>query len=105
MEDAYITDISQGNNKHLHIFGVFDGHGGTEVSHFVQNHFTQAFSTNKNIETNIEKALKETFFKMDELMRTIQGQNELKELFKKSKIEDDEQEKKNGDKKVLKWKC
>ena len=44
----------------------------------------------------VEKALKETFFKMDELMRTMEGKNELKELSKKSKIEDDEQEKRTG---------
>ena len=94
MEDAHITDISQGNNKHLHIFGVFDGHGGKEVSQFVKNHFTQEFLQNKNINDNLEKALKETFFKMDELMRTMEGKNELKELTKKSKLEDDEQEKK-----------
>ena len=89
MEDAHITDISQGNTKHLHIFGVFDGPGGKEVSQFVKNHFTQELLQNKNITDNIERALKETFFKMDELMRTMEGKNELKELAMKSKMEDD----------------
>ena len=96
MEDAHITDISQGNNNSLHIFGVFDGHGGKEVSQFVKNHFTKEFLTNSNIETNMEMALKETFLKMDELLKTTEGKNELKELAKKSKLEDDEQDRKSG---------
>ena len=28
MEDAHISDLAQGNNSNIHIFGVFDGHGG-----------------------------------------------------------------------------
>ena len=28
MEDAHISLINQGENKNIHIFGVFDGHGG-----------------------------------------------------------------------------
>ena len=30
-----IPDISQGENERFNIFGVFDGHGGKEVSTFV----------------------------------------------------------------------
>ena len=39
MEDAHITDISQGKEKEIDIFGVFDGHGGKEISQFVKRNF------------------------------------------------------------------
>jgi protein phosphatase 1G len=99
MEDAHITDISQGDKKQYDIFGVFDGHGGKEVSQFVKNHFTKELISNSNFKSgNIKVALQETFLKMDNLMREENGKIELKDLSKKSKEEDDAQEKKLGSK-------
>ena len=99
MEDAHITDISQGDKKQYDIFGVFDGHGGKEVSQFVKNHFTKELISNSNFKSgNIKLGLQETFLKMDNLMREENGKIELKELSKKSKEEDDAQEKKLGSK-------
>ena len=93
MEDAHLNQL---NNSHYDIFGVFDGHGGKEVSHFVKNHFIQEFMNNQNTKyENIPNSLIETFLKMDELMRTPKGKEELTELNKLSKKEDDEQDKKN----------
>jgi protein phosphatase 1G len=84
------------NHSNLDIFGVFDGHGGKEVSHFVKNHFIQEFMNNQNTKyENIPNSLIETFLKMDELMRSPKGKEELTELNKLSKAEDDEQDKKN----------
>jgi serine/threonine protein phosphatase PrpC len=37
MEDAHVTSLDIDNQ--VHCFGVFDGHGGKEVSIFVSNHF------------------------------------------------------------------
>ena len=99
MEDAHITDINKGENNQYDIFGVFDGHGGKEVSQFVKNHFTNELISNSNFKLgNIKQALQETFLKMDDLMRKENGKIELKELSKKSKEEDDAQEKKLGSK-------
>ena len=96
MEDAHISDISQGENKRYQIFGVFDGHGGKEVSQFVKRHFTCEFLNNPNLQKNdIKKALTETFLKMDQLMRETQGKLELKEIAKKSKEEDEIQNQNN----------
>lgn len=90
MEDSHITDISQGENERFNIFGVFDGHGGKEVSSFVKNHFTKAFLSNKKIQTDhIKQAIIETFLKMDELMQEPEGIKELKNISKKSLEEDD----------------
>ena len=85
MEDAHLHQL---NNKNYDIFGVFDGHGGKEVSLFVKNHFIEEFMNNKNTKyENISKALIETFLKMDELLRTKKGREELNLLNKQSKKE------------------
>ena len=48
MEDSHITELDQGPSNRTHIFGVFDGHGGSEVAKFVANHFTEEFLKNPN---------------------------------------------------------
>ena len=93
MEDAHLHSL---NISNLDIFGVFDGHGGKEVSQFVKNHFIKEFSNNQNTKNNnISESLIETFLKMDDLMRSQNGKEELYQLNKLSKEEDDEQDKKN----------
>ena len=93
MEDAHLNQL---NNNHYDIFGVFDGHGGKEVSQFVKNHFIQEFMNNQNTKyENIPNSLVETFLKMDELLKTKEGKEELYNLNKISKAEDDEQDKKD----------
>ena len=94
MEDAHITDISQGKSSELDVFGVFDGHGGKEISQFVTNHFTKELIINKNyINGDLKTGIKETFIKMDEIMQTNEGKEEIKKYARKSKEEDDLQNK------------
>jgi serine/threonine protein phosphatase PrpC len=93
-EDAHVASISLGDKKNIDVFGVFDGHGGKEVSQFVSNHFTQELVSNKNLEADMPQALKETFLKMDEIMITEDGIEEIKKYARKSKEEDDIQSKK-----------
>ena len=69
MEDSYIANINL--SEDTSIFGIFDGHGGHEVSKFVQVHFIDELKKNNNYKNKqFELALKETFYKMDELMLT-----------------------------------
>ena len=97
MEDSHITDISQGENERFNIFGVFDGHGGKEVSTFVKHHFTKSFLSNKKIKNDhIKQVIIDTFLNMDELMQESEGIKELKLLSKKSQEEDDIFAKKHG---------
>ena len=93
MEDAHFHEL---NNLNYDIFGVFDGHGGKEVSLFVKNHFIKEFMNNKNTKyENISNSLIETFLKMDELLKSKKGKEELNQLNKLSKKDDDEQDKKD----------
>ena len=94
-EDAHVADISQGADKNIDVFGVFDGHGGKEVSNFVSNHFTKELINNDNFKKgNLQQAFKENFIKMDEIMQTPDSIEEIKQIARKSK-EDDEAQSKN----------
>jgi protein phosphatase 1G len=76
MEDKFIarTELT----ADCSVFGVFDGHGGREVSAFVEKHFIAELHSNPNFGLlRFEEALTETFLKMDELMRTPEGQKEV----------------------------
>ena len=92
-EDAHIAAVSQGNKKDIDVFGVFDGHGGKEISQFVSNHFTQELVINKNLPDDMSQALKETFIKMDEIMQTPESIEEIKKYARLSKEQDDLQSK------------
>lgn len=90
MEDSHISDISVGNNGKLHVFGVFDGHGGKEVAQFVKKHFTEELVQNSSLKSgNIKKSLAENFLRMDQMLTTNAGKIELKALAQKSKEEDE----------------
>ena len=92
-EDAHIAALSKGEKKNIDVFGVFDGHGGKEISQFVSNHFTEELVKNKNLESDLSQALKETFIKMDEIMTTPESIEEIKKYARLSKEADDLQSK------------
>jgi protein phosphatase 1G len=89
MEDAHVASMNIGQTKSISLFGVFDGHGGKEVSQFVSAHITEEVLANKNFNTNLKTTLTETFIKLDELLVEPAGKSELKKYSKLSK-EDDE---------------
>ena len=92
-EDAHISALSLGDEKKIDVFGVFDGHGGKEISKFVSEHFIDELTKNNNLNTYIIQALKETFIKMDEIMQTPKSIEEIKKYARLSKEEDDKQTK------------
>lgn len=90
MEDSHISDLNQGNNSKLHVFGVFDGHGGKEVAQYVKTHFTEELCLNNSYKNgNLKKALAENFLRMDDMIVTGPGKVELKIIAQKTKEEDE----------------
>ena len=88
IEDSHITRLDIGPNKDTQLFGVFDGHGGSEVAIYVGNHFTEEFLKNSNyLKDDIKAALEENYLKMDELMLEKPGREELILEYRKSKEE------------------
>ena len=76
MEDAKLCEIEIPDNAMC--FGVFDGHGGREVAVFVAKHFCAELLANEHYKNgNIEIALQETYMRMDEKLRSKEGQQEL----------------------------
>lgn len=68
MEDSHIALPNFVNG--ISLFGVFDGHGGPEVSKFCSEHFSTYLKEDKEfIAGNYKAALENNFLKMDELLR------------------------------------
>ena len=101
MEDAHISDIGVGPNNQFHLFGVFDGHGGKEVSQYVKKHYTNEYLNLKNFKIgNIKASLTESFLKIDELLVEPNGKAELKKYAKLSKEEDEKRNAKEKNKQM-----
>jgi len=79
MEDAHITRFNICKDiEDVHLFGVFDGHGGKEVAKFVEKHFVDELLASESFrKADYEQALKTTFLKMDQLLLTPEGKKEL----------------------------
>lgn len=79
MEDAHMTNLNIDENTSC--FGVFDGHGGHEVSLFVSRHFGPELVLNSHYQNRrIELALADVFVRLDNMMKTLDGKKELYRL-------------------------
>ena len=65
-------------NKNIFLFGLFDGHNGTEIAKYLSLHFSQFLIENKNfLNGEYKQALKETFINIDSSFRALEVQIEL----------------------------
>jgi serine/threonine protein phosphatase PrpC len=79
MEDAHLSRFNIAPKTHL--FAVFDGHGGCEVAKYVERHFIEELLSCAAYKTgNYEKALNDTFLRMDVMLQTPEGKKELSQL-------------------------
>ncbi|EAR90069.1 protein phosphatase 2C containing protein (macronuclear) [Tetrahymena thermophila SB210] len=87
MEDADICCPNLDNG--IQLYGVFDGHGGQEVSSFVQKNFSEQLLNNTEFQQkDFTNALIQNFMKMDELLRSEEGKAQLRDIMKdKSKTD------------------
>ncbi|CAN0250482.1 unnamed protein product, partial [Pylaiella littoralis] len=87
--DAAAAAPDRDPSKKIAAFAVFDGHGGAEVAKYCAAHIcdvvrdTEAFK-----EGDLGLGLKQTFLKMDDMLRTPAGQAELRVLKKASTGDD-----------------
>lgn len=76
MEDSHIAKYNIIPN--VHIFGVFDGHGGKEVAIYVSKNFIKELLANESFKKkNYGQALTETFIQMDENLKSAAGKKEI----------------------------
>ena len=65
----------------MQLFGVFDGHGGKEVSIFVEKVFKDELVKLQEFkDKDYEAALKASFRRMDVMLQTEEGKAELKKI-------------------------
>lgn len=68
MEDAHLAQPAMPDDPNTAIFGVFDGHGGSEVAKFCERYMATEFTRLKESD-NVEDALIKVFHRMDEMLR------------------------------------
>lgn len=86
MEDAHIAQTKFGGDPNAALFGVFDGHGGGEVAEFVKRHFPEELLKSPDyIAGKYDKALANTFLKMDTLLEAPAGKEAILKLCKEFK--------------------
>ena len=80
-DNTFTSKISQENQKNYDIFCIFVGQNGNEISKFVNNHFYEELLNNINMTpNNIKNSIKQTFLKMNKLMKEKEGKEEIKQL-------------------------
>ena len=75
MEDAQIHfELQEG----VHLFGVLDGHGGPEVSHYAAQHLPKEMLNEPYFKLkNYPKALSNVFSRIDQLIASKRGEKDL----------------------------
>lgn len=69
MEDSHIAAINVDGN--IQIFGVFDGHGGREVALYVKDKYVEELTKLQSFKNkDYKNALKESFIKIDEMLKS-----------------------------------
>ena len=86
--NAFISKISQGEKNNYNIFCIIEGNKGNEISKFVQNHFLDELLKEIEIKNDIKIAIKESFLKMNKLIKEEEGIKEIYNLRKKIKEEE-----------------
>lgn len=91
MEDAHLAICEPHGDSKIWIFGIFDGHGGSEVAKFVKINFMKTLRENKDYkEGRFKEALEETFLNMDRRLLTPEGKKELTEIRREEGMEGSE---------------
>ncbi len=75
MEDATLCqEIADG----VYLFGVFDGHGGPEVAHYVAQTLPKELLNEPYFKLkNYPRALTNVFKRIDEMLLSVRGEEEL----------------------------
>jgi serine/threonine protein phosphatase PrpC len=80
MEDAIVIEQLADN---VHLFAVCDGHGGPEVAHLVAQKLAATLRAEPSFKSgNYASALSEAFRKLDELISSPKGEEQLRALNK-----------------------
>nr|CAC09510.2 H0711G06.16 [Oryza sativa]CAH67547.1 H0311C03.1 [Oryza sativa] len=79
MEDAHATIENLDAPTNTSFFGVYDGHGGSAVARYCANHLHNKVLEQEDFSSNLANALRQSFFRMDEMLRNQAASKELTE--------------------------
>lgn len=80
MEDAHISKLDL-DNQHTALFAVFDGHGGKAVAKYAAIHMPDCLvKTDAYKRKDFGTAIAQSYYKLDEMLDTEEGQAELRVL-------------------------
>lgn len=97
MEDAHITSLDLGDKTDTAMFGVFDGHGGSEVARFCQKYMAAEITKLQHYhEGRLSDSLVEVFHKMDIMLADGRYSQELDQLRRKPPKETGQEEPEAG---------
>lgn len=78
MEDAHLATTDEHPDGEVGIYGVFDGHGGSEVAKFCHSHLAEELAqTDSYQQGHVGEALIQVFHRMDEMLRLPAATAEL----------------------------
>ena len=94
MEDYYFysIDLIPNTNKKIDIFGIFDGHGGPEISKYISSNFLNVLLTKNSFkEGKYIESLKETFIEIDNSLNSDKVKQELIKISEEFKLNENEE--------------
>uniref|UniRef100_A0A0E0KSE6 protein-serine/threonine phosphatase n=1 Tax=Oryza punctata TaxID=4537 RepID=A0A0E0KSE6_ORYPU len=77
MEDAHATIENLDVPTNTSFFGVYDGHGGCAVARYCANHLHNKVFEHQDFSCNLPNAVRQSFFRMDEMLRNQAASKEL----------------------------
>lgn len=80
MEDAHLATTFKHPDGEVGIYGVFDGHGGSEVAKFCHSHIAEELAQTDGFQLgHVGEALIQVFHRMDEMLRLSASTAELQQ--------------------------
>ena len=85
MEDSHFEYLAFREKEKDALFGVFDGHGGSAVARFCSEHFPAVLVSDADfLAGDVKEGLRQTYLKLDEMLRDPDNVSELKKYSKRS---------------------
>ena len=70
-EDKILISCQKNNEVRIHLFSIFDGHGGNKCCKYLMNNFDKILFSNKNLKNKPSKSLKESYILSENLFKEI----------------------------------
>lgn len=70
-EDRILINCQKNNNKKIHLFTIFDGHGGDKCCNYLEDNFDKILFSQNNLIINTAKSLKETYILLENKFKEI----------------------------------